>query len=73
MCSTLPDSADAFVDASTPELLIDGDSGDVVHSVGQGWVRGADVGVNGALCANYAHDPIAAELPIASVITRDIG
>ena len=43
----LPDHTDAFFGASTHQVLVDGDSGDTVHSIAQGWVPGADVSVQG--------------------------
>jgi hypothetical protein len=68
----LPDGAEAFLDSTTHELLIDGNSGDSVASVGQGWVAGAEVTLQGTLYAAYTHADIAVTLLVDTDITRTI-
>lgn len=51
-------------------LRIGGDSGDVVHSIAQGWVQEADVSVQGTFYATYTHADIAAQLLVELAITR---
>ena len=68
----LPDGTGAFRDTTTHELLIDGNSGDSVSSVGQGWVAGDQITVQGTLYASYTHVDIAATLLIDTDITRTI-
>ena len=68
----LPDHADQFLTHHTRQLLIDGDAGDVVHSIGQAWVQAGNVDIAGTSYATYTHTGIAAELLIDIAITRDI-
>ena len=68
----LPDRTGSFLDTATHELLIDGNSGDSVSSVGQGWVAGVDVAVNGSLYASYSHADVGATLLIDTDIMRTI-
>lgn len=68
----LPDGTGQFRDTQTHELLIDGNSGDSVTTVGQGWVAGADVTVQGTLYASYTHASVAVSLFVDTDITRTI-
>lgn len=68
----LPDGAGLFLDTASHELLIDGDAGDAVSSVGQGWVTGAEVTVSGKLYAVYTHADIAATLLVDTELARSI-
>ena len=68
----LPDSTGQFNDTETHELLIDGNSGDTVNAVGQGWVAGADVDVAGVLYASYTNAQAAVTLLVDTDITRTI-
>lgn len=68
----LPDRVNVFVMGGTRQLVVDGDAGDTVHSVGQGWVRGADVTLNGTDYVSYTHGSRAGQLLIDLEIALDI-
>ena len=68
----LPDGTGQFHDTASHELLIDGNSGDSVSSVGQGWAAGADVTVQGTLYASYTSSTVAVTLLVDTDITRTI-
>jgi hypothetical protein len=68
----LSDATGMFRDTATHELIIDGNSGDSVNSVGQGWVAGENVTVGGTLYASYTGASIAATLLVDTDITRTI-
>ena len=68
----LPDHTGHFLDLPTRQVLIDGNSGDTLHSTAQGWVQGTDVMLQGNAYASYTHVGIAAQLLVDTDITRDI-
>ena len=68
----LPDGTGQFRDTASHELLIDGNSGDSVSSVGQGWAAGVDVTVQGTLYASYTSSTVAVTLLVDTDITRTI-
>ena len=68
----LPDGTGQFRDTTTHELLIDGNSGDSVSSVGHGWVAGTDVTVQSTLYASYTSPNVAVTLLVDTDITRTV-
>jgi hypothetical protein len=68
----LPDHSNTYLNTGTRQLLVDGNTGDTVHSTAQGWVQGANVDINGASYASYTLPSIAAQLLVDLHVTTDI-
>ena len=68
----LADGADAWLDAGTRQLLVTGEAGDTVQSLGQGWVRGADQVVGGESYASFTTPGSTAQLLVDLDLTRQI-
>lgn len=68
----LADGSDAWLNAGTRQLLVTGEAGDTVQSLGQGWVRGADQVVGGETYASFTTPNSTAQLLLDFDLTRQV-
>ncbi|MBX9605385.1 MAG: FG-GAP-like repeat-containing protein [Gammaproteobacteria bacterium] len=68
----LPDGNAAWLSASARQLLVTGEAGDTVQSLGQGWVRGADRVLDGESYASFTVAGSSAQLLVDLDLTRQV-